>query len=132
MQKKRVQGLLDGKLYRRLDYFCSKNRYSQSKVISLALDKYLNEESSWEILWKRLNRNQNAYQKLETRVLVLTAAFELFMRYFFALTPELSDEEKEQAYSKTEYLFEKYMEKLKENVQSGGVLNEKLNGVFEG
>jgi|GEM_PF-7029350 len=127
----RVASNLNKSLHKKLEYFCGKNNYSVSKTINMSLKMLLEEESKWDVLWKRLDKLTASSNKFSLKIYTLGEAFLYFMQYFFALTPDMDDEEKDQANQKGHVRYEKYMRALisrfqKAKAGKGDMLSEKL------
>lgn len=133
MKKQRVYSFLTNKEYEMVKYYSDKNNKSVSKTIVIAINHFFTNESNWDILWKRLNRNQTKYDRLHDMVMVLAEEIALFLKYFFILTPELSMEEKQQATDQGLIRYQKFMTLLKKNLGDGGlvIIEKTLNEIIE-
>lgn len=122
--KEKVTFSISSSLNKRLSFHSSKTNTAKSRILETALLNYLDDESEWDILFRRLNRNRNDYLNLDKKIGLFMAAFELFMRYFFALSPELPEVDKKSSHTRSNFLFAKYIERLKKNTLDTGKLAE--------
>ena len=90
MKKNKLNVYVNDELSSRIKYYCSKNNESISKLFRKSVIKYLHDESNWELLFKRLNRNDNFVVNMDKRINILSEAFTIFVKYWLSLTPELS------------------------------------------
>lgn len=101
----------------------AKRNVEPSEIIRDAVDKYFDDESYWDIVFRRMTRQRNHIMSLEKQIKVLTEGFLKFTQYFFALTPQVIADDDPQAMMKiSQERYNKYLAALKEELSRGGLL----------
>lgn len=129
MPRKITSIALDTDNEKSLERFHASTGRSRSSIINEALAQYFDESSdddNWTVLFRRLNRQRNAYDHLSQRMGVLSEMFLLFVQYFFANSPTLTDDSLEEVRVTALARFQKFENSLLRTLRQGGLLTEKL------
>ena len=125
-KKTHVAGYFSAEMVKKIDFYCLSNNHSRSELLNSAVSAFLEDEDHWSIVFKRLQRQKNAINNLDKRTEILSEMFLLFLRYWFALTPELDSDETAQSKTKGDVRYNKFVAKFKQTLSSGGLLYEHI------
>lgn len=131
MSRKQISFMPGAELKKKLEKYAAKNGSSVSEVVVNALNEFFEDENFWDILFKRLNRNQDAFKKNEQKINILLEMFDLFIYYFFALTAEFSSEEERQLKDRAGVRHNKFFDSLCRQLQKNENFIERLNSKLE-
>lgn len=126
---KRIQAYAPPELHRRLDIAASHPKVSKSQIVQQALELYLSAEQEAarnNPILRRLDRMTRESERLRQRIVVLTEAHALYVRYFLTLIPAPPNQEREAARSQGAARFEGYREALET------ILADKTRHLFDG
>lgn len=126
---KRIQAYAPDALHRRLEIAASHPKVSKSEIVNRALDLYLSAEQEAarnNPILRRLDRMTRESERLKQRIIVLTEAHALFVRYFLTLVPPPPHDQREAAKSEGASRFESYREALET------ILADKTRYLFDG
>lgn len=103
--KRKIQPYIPDTLFKRFSSYCAANGASQSSVVEAALTEFLDDSKDYNLLIRRLDRNQRSLTRLDRDFSMFSEAFGVFMRIYFAHTPGVADDEKDSArdYSMKQY-----------------------------
>ena len=126
---KRIQVYASKELHKRLEIAASHPKVSKSEVVKRALELYLSEEQEAmrnNPILRRLDRMTRESEKLRQRLVVLSEAHALYVRYFLTLVPAPPNEEREAARAEGAARFESYREALET------ILSDRSRYLFDG
>ena len=87
----RLQPYVDGALAERLDQFCAATDVTVSAVVVAAIRQYLDGTSDATLVLRRLDRLGRALARNHRDVELLSEAFAVFVRVWFAHTPVIPE-----------------------------------------
>ncbi|MGB6229474.1 MAG: CopG family transcriptional regulator [Litorimonas sp.] len=126
---KRIQAYAQPELHRRLEIAAAHPKVSKSWVVQQALELYLSEEQEAarnNPILRRLDQMTRESERLRQRLIVLTEAHALFVRYFLTTVPAPPKAEAEAARSQGAIRFDGYREALET------ILADKTRHLFDG
>ena len=131
MPGQQVQARIDGNLKDKFNYFLDTHKnFNSSGLVRAALENYLFEESEFDEIHKQIIRlKKELTETLEEQhehITTFTESFFVFLKYYFAYSPELSDPEKDEAKSKAMTSYSKYTKSLIANLTSEKTVTEKI------
>lgn len=96
-RKKKIQPYISADLYDRFKGYAKKSRTTASGVIEEALTQYLDESYDAAAILKRLTSLESRGKRLERDSRILMEVMLLFIKVWYAHTPEIAESEKETA-----------------------------------
>ena len=115
----RLQPYVDGELGRRLDQFCAATDVTESAVVAAAIRQYLDGTSDATLVLRRLDRLGRALAGNQRDVELLSEAFAVFVRLWFAHTPNIPEESKGSARASAESRYRRFAEHVAEQFSGG-------------
>jgi hypothetical protein len=115
----RLQPYVDGELGRRLDQFCAATDVTESAVVAAAIRQYLDGTSDATLVLRRLDRLGRALARNQRDVELLSEAFAVFVRLWFAHTPNIPEESKGSARASAESRYRRFTEHVAEQFSGG-------------
>jgi hypothetical protein len=115
----RLQPYVDGELGRRLDQFCAATDVTESAVVAAAIREYLDGTSDATLVLRRLDRLGRALARNQRDVELLSEAFAVFVRLWFAHTPNIPEESKGSARASAESRYKRFAEHVAEQFSGG-------------
>jgi hypothetical protein len=103
----------------RLDKFCAASNATESAVVGAAIRQYIDGTSDAALLLRRLDRLGRALTRSQRDVELLSEAFAVFMRLWFAHMPSIPEEEKKAARSTAESRYRQFVEHVVEQFSGG-------------
>jgi hypothetical protein len=94
----------------RLAGFCAASGIAECSVICSGVEQYLNGTSDATLLLRRLDRLGRALARLHRDQQLLSEAFAVFLRVWFAHTPAVVEEEKAAARATAEARYKQFVE----------------------
>lgn len=117
-----VQTRITGDLQRQFKRFLKENgSFSRSSVVKAALNKFFYDDKELSAIFKALNRYNNHLDNIDERLQIFSEAFLLFLKFYFALTPESDPQAKEQDESKSAISYARFLELMKEQLKEGDI-----------
>lgn len=117
-----VQTRIKGDLQRQFNRFLKEHgTFSRSSVVKAALNKFFYDDKELAAIFKGLNRYNNHLDRIDERLNVLSEAFLLFLRFYFAVAPETEPQAKEQVELKSAVSYARFFELLKEQLREGDI-----------
>lgn len=95
-----------------LTLLCKRPGANKSRVVSDALDQFLNPDQgaeSFEALTRRLDRMSRAQERMDRNLSVTLETLALFIRYFLTITPPLSGSDQAHAHALGKERFEQFV-----------------------
>ena len=127
--KRRITVRLDDEAAKVLDRaYVSTGRAKNDLINSAIVEHYQpsDDTDNWAIMFRRLNRQRNAFENLNQRVGVLSEMLLLFVQYYFAHTPAPADESREEVKTLALSRYQKFENALMRTIQEGGLLTEQI------
>ena len=115
----RVWTQLTATLRDRLSSYCAASNISERAVFEAALEQYISGTSDMTLVLRRLDRLGRAADRVHRDVELLSAAFAVFVRLWFAHTPSLRDELKPAARSDAESRYRQFMDYVAQEFTGG-------------
>jgi hypothetical protein len=115
----RLQSYVDPALAERLDRFCAAMGVSESAIVKSSLSQYLDGTSDATLLLRRLDRLGRAVARSQRDLELLSEAFAVFIRLWFAHTPSLPEDGKRAARMTAESRYKQFVEHVAEQFSGG-------------
>ena len=103
----------------RLSSYCAASNISERAVFEAALEQYISGTSDMTLVLRRLDWLGRAADRVHRDVELLSAAFAVFVRRWFAHTPSLRDELKPAARSDAESRYRQFMDYVAQEFTGG-------------
>jgi hypothetical protein len=104
----RVWTHLSAPLRDRLSSYCAASNITERAVFEAALEQYISGTSDMTLVLRRIERLSRAADRVHRDVEVLSAAFAVFVRLWFAHTPSLREEAKPAAREDAESRYQQF------------------------
>jgi hypothetical protein len=115
----RVWTHLSATLRDRLSGYCAVSHLTERAVFEAALEQYISGTSDMTLVLRRLDRLGRAADRAHRDVELLSAAFAVFVRLWFAHTPSLRDEAKPAAREDAESRYRQFMDYVAQEFTGG-------------
>ncbi len=115
----RVWTHLSATLRDRLSSYCAASHLTERAVFEAALEQYMSGTSDMTLVLRRLDRLGRATDRVHRDVELLSAAFAVFVRLWFAHTPSLRDEAKPAAREDAESRYRQFMDYVAQEFTGG-------------
>lgn len=117
--KNKIQPYITDDLHKRFKSFCASNGASISSVVEAALTEYLDDSKDFNLIMRRLDRNQRMLARLDRDFSMFSEAFGLFVRVYFAHTPGVAEDEKNSARTHAKKQYNDFVEHVAKMLSSG-------------
>ena len=104
----RVWTHLSAPLRDRLSSYCAASHITERAVFEAALEQYISGTSDMTLVLRRIERLSRAADRVHRDVELLSAAFAVFVRLWFAHTPSLREEAKPAAREDAESRYQQF------------------------
>ena len=104
----RVWTHLSAPLRDRLSSYCAASNITERAVFEAALEQYISGTSDMTLVLRRIERLSRAADRVHRDVELLSAAFAVFVRLWFAHTPSLREEAKPAAREDAESRYQQF------------------------
>jgi hypothetical protein len=118
-ERVRLHPYVDRELAKRLAEYRAASGIASSAVIQAALRQYLDRTSDTALILRRLDRLGRADARAHRDLELLSEAFAVWVKVWFAHTPGVSDEAKESARRTAESRFAQFVEHVVERFTGG-------------
>ncbi|MGD0677749.1 MAG: hypothetical protein ABSC94_20210 [Polyangiaceae bacterium] len=115
----RVWTHLSATLRDRLSSYCAASNITERAVFEAALEQYISGASDMTLVLRRLDRLGRATDRVHRDVELLSATFAVFVRLWFAHTPNLRDEVKPTAREDAESRYRQFMDYVAQEFTGG-------------
>jgi hypothetical protein len=115
-------------IYRRLKAYSARRGISLGAIVEAALRQYLDQSGDLALLLGRLDRNGRALERLKRDLELLSEFQSVFVRIWFAHTPQIAESEREAASRLGSKRFEQMLDFVSKRVAGGHRLGEDLVG----
>ncbi|MGD0679505.1 MAG: hypothetical protein ABSC94_29295 [Polyangiaceae bacterium] len=115
----RLQSYLEAALAERLDQFCAAIHATESAVVAAAIRQYLDGTSDATLYLRRLDRLGRAVARGQRDLELLSEAFAVFIRLWFAHTPPVPESSKRSARESAGSRFRQFVEHVAEQFSGG-------------
>jgi hypothetical protein len=115
----RLQPYVEGALADRLEQFCAAMDATESAVVVAAIRQYLDGTSDAALYLRRLDRLGRALARSQRDVELLSEAFAVFVRVWFAHTPVVPESGKKSARADAEIRYRRFVEHVAEQFSGG-------------
>jgi hypothetical protein len=115
----RLLPYVEAPLADRLDAFCAATAATESAVVAAALRQYLDGTSDATLLLRRIDRVGRAAARHQRDLELLSEAFAVFVRLWFAHTPTVPEEGKRAARASAESRYRQFVEHVAEHFSGG-------------
>lgn len=116
-------------LAKQVDELAIRRRISRSAIVEAAVSSYMSPDGSDRMeaaFTRRLDRLSRQVQRLERNTGLTTEALALFVRFWLATTPQLSDDDQAAAQIKGRKRYDGFIEKLARRYASGASLMDEI------
>jgi hypothetical protein len=110
--KPRINVYLEDHVAAQLTLLCKRPGANKSRIVSDALDQFLNPDQgaeTFEALTRRLDRMSRAQERMDRNLSVTLETLALFIRYFLTITPPLSGSDQAHAHALGRERFEQFV-----------------------
>lgn len=110
--KPRINVYLEDHVAAQLALLCKRPGANKSRIVSDALDRFLNPDQgaeSFEALTRRLDRMSRSQERMDRNLSVTLETLALFIRYFLTITPPLSGSDQAHAHALGRERFEQFV-----------------------
>jgi hypothetical protein len=110
--KPRINVYLEDHVAAQLALLCKRPGANKSRIVSDALDRFLNPDQgaeTFEALTRRLDRMSRAQERMDRNLSVTLETLALFIRYFLTITPPLSGSDQIHAHALGRERFEQFV-----------------------
>jgi len=115
----RIYPYLRPELRERLAKVCAATRTTESAVVSEALQKHLDGTNDLALTLRRLDRLSIAIDRVLWSLEILSQAFAMFVRVWFAHTPRIPAEARSHARAHADARYRQFMDRLGDQVSGG-------------
>ena len=115
----RLQPYVDVEVSKRLDRFCAATDSTVSAVVLAAVRQYLDGTSDATLVLRRLDRLGRAVARSQRDLEFLSEAFAVFLRVWFAHTPNIPEDSKKAARANAEGRYKQFVEHVAEQFSGG-------------
>ena len=115
----RLQPYVSAELGQRLMSLCAARGVTETAVVQEALRQYLDGVSDTTLMLRRLDRVGRDVHKNHRDLELLTEAFSLWMKLWFAHTPSIPEEGKRAARTSAEARYKQFVDHLAEQFTGG-------------
>lgn len=115
----RLVPYVDAKLAERLGEFCAAAGATESAVVGAAIRQYLDGTSDTALLLRRMDRLGRAVARQQRDLELLSEAFGVFVRLWFAHTPTIPEDGKKSARANAESRYAQFVEHVTEQFSGG-------------
>ncbi|SHE23296.1 [similarity to] CopG/DNA-binding domain-containing protein [methanotrophic bacterial endosymbiont of Bathymodiolus sp.] len=116
---KKFQTYLDPKLDKNLRQYCAKSGKSISSVTNAAIRAYLDETTDTKLLFRRLDKHTRALAKANRDIQLMAEALSVFVKLWFAHTPRIPDNDKENAQRYAAQRYEQFCDYVATQISGG-------------
>lgn len=110
--KPRINVYLEDHVAAQLQLLCKRPGANKSRIVSDALDQFLNPDQgaeTFEALTRRLDRMSRSQERMDRNLSVTLETLALFIRYFLTITPPLSGGDQAHAHALGRERFEQFV-----------------------
>ncbi len=118
-QRVRLQPYVDAPLAQQLAAYSAATGMTTSFVVQAALRQYLDRTDDKMLLLRRLDRLGRAWNRTQRDLEIHMEAFAIYVKLWFAHTPNVPDDGKDYARRTAESRFAQFQEYVVEQVQGG-------------
>ncbi len=115
----RQQFHLDEQTYTLLRRYCKANGKSLSSVGDAAIRAYLDDTTDSKLLFRRLDRHTRLLDKANRDVQLLSEAFAVCVKLWFAHTPRIGASEQDAAQTSAAQRYEQYCDYVAQQIAGG-------------
>jgi hypothetical protein len=115
----RLLPYVDPALAQRVDQFCAATDVTVSAVVAAAIRQYLDGTSDATLVLRRLDRLGRAVARNQRDVELLSEAFAVFVRLWFAHTPAIPEAAKGSVRASAESRYRRFVEHVAEQFSGG-------------
>lgn len=115
-------------VYERLKAYCARRGLPDSGVVEVALREHLDQASEAALIMRRLDRVERRLAKSHRDLEMLCECFGVWVRLWFAHTPELPDSAKSAAQLSARKRFDQFEEFVAKRIHAGERLSVDLLG----
>ncbi len=115
----RLLPYVDPALAQRVDQFCAATDVTVSAVVAAAIGQYLDGTSDATLVLRRLDRLGRAVARNQRDVELLSEAFAVFVRLWFAHTPAIPEAAKGSVRASAESRYRQFVEHVAEQFSGG-------------
>jgi hypothetical protein len=115
-------------VYERLKAYCARRGLPDSGVVEVALREHLDQASEAALIMRRLDRIERRVSKVHRDLEMLCECFGVWVRLWFAHTPELPDSAKPAAQMSARKRFDQFEEFVAKRLHAGERLAVDLLG----
>jgi hypothetical protein len=115
----RLQAYIDPALAERVERFCATTCVTESAVVKSSLDQYLDGTTDATLVLRRLDRLSRSAARTQRDLELLSEAFGIFVRIWFAHVTTIPEEDKRAARKEAESRYRQFVEHIGEQFFGG-------------
>lgn len=115
----RLMPYVEPELAQRLEKYCAALDATQSAVVAAALRQYMDGTSDATLVLRRLDRLGRSVQRAHRDVELISEAFAVFVRLWFAHTPAIPEDGKRAARTAAEGRYRRFVDHVAEQFSAG-------------
>jgi hypothetical protein len=123
-----IHPVLSLDVYRRVKAYSAKRGMSLGAIVEEALRRYLDDSGDVALILGRLDRNGRALERLKRDLELLSEFESVFVRMWFAHTPQILESERDAAQRLGTKRFEQMLDFVSKRVSAGHRLTDDLVG----
>jgi hypothetical protein len=124
----RLQSYVEPAFADRVSRYCLKMGVSESAIVRVSLDQYLSGTGDAKQVIRRLDRLGGIAKRIHRDLEILSHAFSVFVRVWFAHTPSVPDGAKPGARAEAESRYKQFVEYVAEEFNGGRRFVDDLPG----
>ena len=125
-QVQQIHPVISIELYRRAKAYCARRGISMGALVEAALRQYLDDSADPTLILSRLDRTGRGIEKLRRDVELLSEFQSVFVRWWFAHTPQIADSERRDAQRVASKRFEQMLDYTAKRFAAGHRLTDDL------
>jgi hypothetical protein len=126
--RSQVHAFIADDVYRRFKAYCARRGLSDCSVIEEALKQHLDQTTDAALIMRRLDRTGRRIDKIRADLELLTEFVSLWVRLWFAHTPQIADAQKGAAQSSAAKRYEQFLAYLSKRLSGSQRLAIELLG----
>lgn len=115
----RLQAYIDPALAERVERLCATNCVTESAVVKSSLDQYLDGTSDATLVLRRLDRLSRSAARTQRDLELLSKAFSVFVKIWFAHATTITEEDKRTARAEAESRYKQFVKHIGEQFSAG-------------
>jgi hypothetical protein len=123
-----IHPVLSPEIYRRVKEYSAKRGMSLGAIVEQALRRYLDDSGDADLILTRLEQNGRATDRVRRDLELLSEFMSVFVRMWFAHTPQIIEQERDTANRQGSKRFEAMLDFVSKRFSGGHRLTEDIVG----